>query len=149
MRLIPYFVIMLLTTVCVAFASERKIQKSDLPVPVQNTVLAQSQGATILGFSEEKRNAQSYYEVEMLVNGHSRDVIMDGNGSVMEVEEQVSTAALPAAVRTGLERQAGPASIDKVESITRHGQLVGYEAQLKGRKGREVQVDAKGNRAAF
>jgi uncharacterized membrane protein YkoI len=58
-------------------AQEKKIKRSELPAAVEKTVVEQSQGATIRGFNEEKEGGQTTYEVEMVVNGHSKDVQMD------------------------------------------------------------------------
>lgn len=124
---------------------EKKIQRTDLPAPVEKTVAAQSQGATIKGFSEEKENGQTYYEAEMMVSGHSKDVLIDRNGSVVEIEEQVAFDSLPAAVKQGLESKAGQGKIVKVESLTKHDRLVAYEAKVQadGKK-REIEVGPDG-----
>jgi uncharacterized membrane protein YkoI len=128
-----------------AFAQEKKIQRADLPPAVEKTVAAQSQGATIKGFSQEKENGQLLYEAEMTVSGHSKDVSIDPNGGVVEVEEQVALDSLPAAVKAGLEAKAGAGKIVKVESITKHDKLVAYEAKVQtGTKKSEVQVDPEG-----
>jgi hypothetical protein len=105
----------------------------------------QTKGATIRGFSEEKVNGQTTYEAEMLVNGHTKDVQMDTNGAVMEVEEQVDLQAVPAEVKAGLQAKAGKGKITKVESITKKKKLVAYEAQVvtDGKKS-EVQVGPDG-----
>jgi hypothetical protein len=134
---------MLLATISVA--REKRIERSDLPAAVETTVSAQSQGATLRGFSEEKENGQTYYEAELSVNGHRRDLLMDTTGAIVEVEEQVALESLPAAVREGLETKAGKGKILKVESITKHDKLVAYEAQVFTREKRaEVQVDPDG-----
>jgi hypothetical protein len=124
---------------------ERKINRSELPAAVEKTVVEQTKGATIRGFSEEKVNGQTTYEAEMLVNGHTKDVQMDTNGAVMEVEEQVDLQAVPAEVKAGLQAKAGNGKITKVESITKKKKLVGYEAQVvtDGKKS-EVQVGPDG-----
>src|SRR5260370_18610667 len=57
-----------------ASAQEKKIKRSDLPPAVEKTVAAQSAGATIRGFSTEKEKGQTLFEVEMTVNGHSKDI---------------------------------------------------------------------------
>lgn len=128
-----------------AGAQEKKIKRSDLPAAVEKTVATQSQGATIRGFSEEKENGQTLYEAQMMINGHTKDVLMDGNGAIVEVEEQVAIDSLPAAVRDGLQAKAGQGTITKVESLTKHDKLVAYEAQVKttGKKS-EVQVGPDG-----
>jgi hypothetical protein len=128
-----------------AFAQEKKIKRSELPSAVEKSVVEQSKGATIRGFSEEKENGQTTYEVKMLVKGHSKDVQMDASGAVIEIEEQVDLQAVSAEVRAGLQAKAGKGQITKVESITKKDKLVAYEAQVvtDGKKS-EVQVGADG-----
>ena len=125
----------------IALAQEKKIQRADLPPAVEKTVAAQSQGATIKGFSQEKEKGQTYYEAEMTVSGHSKDVLIDVNGAVVEVEEQVHSTPCPPAVKDALQAKAGAGKILKVESLTKHDKLVAYEAvvQTEGKK-KEIQV---------
>jgi hypothetical protein len=128
-----------------AQAHERHLKKSDLPLAVQKTVDEQSRAARIRGYSSEMDEGKLQYEVEMTVNGHSRDVSIAPDGSVLAVEEQVELDALPPAVRTGLQAGAGGAKITKVESITKHGSIVAYEAELRTGKTRsELQVGPDG-----
>jgi hypothetical protein len=134
---------LLLSTTMVA--QEKKIKRSDLPPAVEKTVVAQSKGAEIRSFSQETEDGQVRYEVELMVNGHSKDIEMDASGAIVEVEEQVAMESLPAAVRDGLQAKAGKGKLIKVESITKHDKLVAYEAQvLTGGKKSEVQVGADG-----
>jgi uncharacterized membrane protein YkoI len=128
-----------------AVAQEKKIKRSDLPPAVEKTVAAQSAGATVKGFSTEKEKGQTYYEAEMVVNGHSKDILIDTNGAIVEVEEEVAMNALPADVKAGLQAKAGDGTLVKVESITKKDKLVAYEAQVtKGGKKSEVQVGPDG-----
>ncbi len=131
--------------VTIALAKEMKIQRADLPAAVEKAVTAQSANATIKGFSREKENGQTYYEAEMTTDGHSKDVLFDAAGAVVEVEEQVALDSLPAAVKEGLQSKAGQGKILKVESITKHDKMVAYEAvvQKSGKKS-EVQVGPDG-----
>jgi len=129
-----------------AFAQERKIKRSELPAAVEKTVVEQSKGATIRGFSAEKeKNGQTTYEVEMILNGHTKDVQMDANGTVTEIEDQLDLEAVPAEVRAGLQAKAGKGKIKKIESIRKKDKLVAYEAQVvTGGKKSEVQVGPDG-----
>ncbi len=128
-----------------ASSQEKKIQRSELPPAVEKTVAAQTQGATIRGFSMEQEKGKTYYEVEMTVNGHSRDVSMDADGVVTEVEEEVALDALPPAVKAGLTAKAGKGAIGKIESLTKGGRVVAYEAHVvtDGKKS-EIQVGPDG-----
>ena len=129
----------------ISWGQEKKIQRSDLPPAVEDTVAAESRGAVIRGFSMEHENGQTYYEAEMTVHGHGRDVLIDKSGAVVEVEEQVPLESLSAAVREGQQAKAGKGKIVKVESITKHDRVVAYEAKvLTGTKKSEIQVGPDG-----
>jgi hypothetical protein len=129
----------------ILLGQEKKIQRSDLPPAVEETVAAESLGAVIRGFSMENENGQTYYEAEMTVNGHGRDVLIDKSGAIVEVEERVPFESLSPSVREGLQAKAGKGKIVKVESIVKHDRLVAYEAKvLTGTKKSEVQVGPDG-----
>ena len=128
---------------------ERKLKRSDLPNAVQRTADAQSAGATVKGYSTEEDNGQVVYEVELTVRGRGRDVTIGADGTVLEVEEEVAFDSLPAAVRTGLKQLAGSGTIGKVESLTKRGTLVAYEAHVKtGDRRSEIQVGPDGKQLA-
>jgi len=126
-------------------AQEKKIKRADLPPAVEKTVAAQSAGATVKGFSKETEKGQTYYEAEMIVNGHSKDILIDTNGAIVEVEEEVAMDALPTEVKAGLQAKAGEGKLVKVETLTKQDKLVAYEAQVtRGGKKSEVQVGPDG-----
>lgn len=140
---------LIVATLCAASLSaqehEKKIQRSDLPPAVEKTVAEQSQGATIRGFNEEKEDGKTYYEAELTVNGHSKDVLVEPNGAIAEVEEQVVFTSLPAEVQSGLKAKAGAGKLGMVVSITKHDKLVAYEAKVTTNgKHSEVQVGPDG-----
>lgn len=107
-------------------AEDTKIKRSDLPPVVEATVSAQGFGASVRGFRMEKENGKIFYEVEMMVNGHSKDILMDSKGEIVKVEE-VAMAELTPNVKTGLLTKARTTKITKIESIVKKGQLVAYE----------------------
>jgi uncharacterized membrane protein YkoI len=112
---------------------------------VQKTADEESKGATVKGYSSEKEGGKQLYEVEMAVNGHSKDVTIASDGSVVEIEEEVALDTLPDAVREGLQKSAGTGKITKVESLTKHNRLLAYEAQVRdGNKRSEIQVGPEG-----
>ena len=128
-----------------SIAAEKKITKSQLPAAVAKTAEQQSVGATVLGYSQDRENGQLEYEVQMTTGGHSKDVTIAPGGQLLEIEEQVTLADLPAKVQASLHRKAGKGTITKVESLVKHGVLVAYEAQvLNAGKHSEVQVGPAG-----
>jgi uncharacterized membrane protein YkoI len=127
------------------FAQEKKLNKSDLPAAVQKAVDEQSQGATVRGFSTEKENGQTIYEAQLTVNGKNRDISFDPKGSVLEVEDEVAFESLPAPVQDGLKKKAGAGKITRVETLTKKGKVVAYEAVVQnGAKKSEIQVGPDG-----
>ena len=126
-------------------AAEKKITKDQLPDAVRITAEQQSIGSTVIAYSQDRENGKLEYEVEMTINGHSKDVTIAPDGQLLEIEEQVALTRLPSAVQSALRQKAGKGTITKVESLTKHGALVAYEAQVSNAgKHSEVQVGPKG-----
>lgn len=138
-----------LATVSAAQGQERKLKREQLPAAVEKTVARESQGATIKGFATEVEKGKRLYEVSLDVNGHSKDISMDKRGNVVEVEEEVTMDSLPAAVQESLRKAAGRGTIGMIESLTKGGKLVAYEAHVKtGKKRFEIQVGPNGEKLA-
>ncbi len=117
----------------------------DLPPAVEKAVAGQSQGATVRGFFQEKENGQIFYEVELTVDGHRKDVLVDRNGAIVEVEEEIPLGSLSPSMQAGLHGKAGRGKLVKVESLTKESKLVAYEAEvLTNGKKSEVQVGPDG-----
>jgi hypothetical protein len=126
-------------------AQDRKLNRSQLPLAVVATIDRETQGATIVGYGSEKENGRLSYEVETKVAGHTRDLAIAPDGSLMEVEEEVAMGSLDGSVQSALQARAEGARIFKVESLTKSGKLVAYEAStLKGKHKGEVQVGPNG-----
>ena len=71
-------------------ASEKSVKMKDLPRAVQKTVQEQMSGAKLLGLSKETEKGKTFYEAETTVNGHTRDVLIDSKGAVVQVEEEIA-----------------------------------------------------------
>jgi hypothetical protein len=141
----------LTATILVAIASvsiaEPRITKSDLPAPVQKTVDAHGAGATVVGYAKDVEKGNLEYEVQLMVAGHRKDLTIDPQGNLLEVEEEVQPDTLPASVHGSLRAQAGKGRITKIESLMKHGKIVAYEAQVAtGKKHSEIQVGPYGQK---
>lgn len=127
--------------------AEHKIAKYDLPAVVSKTADAQSAGATVVGYAKDVEKGKTEYEIQLMVDGHTKDVTIDPQGNVLEVEEQIQLGALPANVLNGLRTQAGKGSIMKIESLMKHDKIVAYEAQVAaGKRHWEIQVGPDGQK---
>ena len=102
-------------------AADKRISRADLPAPVQKAADEQAKGDTVRGYSKEIENGKVQYELQVVVNGHSKDITIAPDGSLIEIEEQVSIDALSPKVRSGLIAKAAKGQITKVESLTKQG----------------------------
>jgi hypothetical protein len=123
-------------------AADKKVQMKDLPPAVQQAVRQEeSKGAKIVGLAKETEAGKTMYEVETVISGHTRDLLFDPTGNLVETEEETPIAAVPAAVKTAFESRG---KVLKLETLTK-GTTVTYEAQVeKNGKKSEIVVDAAG-----
>jgi uncharacterized membrane protein YkoI len=137
--------IIFLSSASSAFAQEVRIERSQMPDADQKTADEQSKGATVHGYFMEITGGQILYKVELTVNSHSRDVVIDSKGNVVKIEDEIAFDKLPAAVRKALQKKAGSGTITRTESITKLGSIVAYEAKVinDGKKS-ELQVSPDG-----
>ena len=126
-----------------ALASETKIAMKDLPPAVQQAIKDQG-GATVRGLAKEVDKGKTLYEAELTVNGHSKDIMFDEQGTMVSVEEESALDQIPLAARTAIEKATGSGKVSAVEKLTEGGHVF-YEAQVtNGGKTSEVKVDASG-----
>lgn len=126
-------------------AQDKVLTRAKVPAKVLATVDRETQRTTIKGYATEVEHGKRVYEVETIANGHTRDLQIGADGTLNEIEEEVPMASLPAAVSSSLDTRAKGAKITKVESLTKGGKLVAYEASVEkdGHKG-EIQVGPTG-----
>ena len=138
--------LLFLSVATCAFAQEVRVERSQMPDADQKTADEQSKGATVHGYFMEIERGQILYKVQLTVNGHSKDVIIDSKGNILKTEDEVALDKLPAAVRRALQKKAGPGTIKRTESITKLRSIVAYEATVitNGKKS-AVQVAPDGN----
>jgi len=123
-------------------AAEKKIGPQDLPPAVQKAVPAETKGAEVKGYNQETEKGKTFYEVETMLNGKSRDLLFDASGALVEVEEEVALDSIPSAARAAIEKRAGNGKVNKVEFVTR-GQSVSYEAEITSKSGKRSEVAIK------
>jgi hypothetical protein len=144
-RKIGLIICLLLTFSTLGFAKDKPLTRSQLPAAVRKAADEQSQGATIRGYSSEVEDGELKYEIQLTLHGRSRDVTIAPDGSVLEIEDEIAMEGLPAAVREALTKTAGTGTITRVESLTKGGKLVAYEAHVRtGAKHSEIQVGPDG-----
>jgi hypothetical protein len=122
-----------------AYAAEHKVPCSTLPSAVQEKSKAVLDGATVQGCVKDVSGGKTTYEMETLKDGRGKDITFDASGAVLEVEEQVDESSLPAPVAASLRKAYSGGKLGKIESLTRGGVLVSYEAVvIRNGKSKEV-----------
>jgi len=134
-----------LTLAVAVSAHEKRVKLKDLPAAVRQTVLEQAKGGTILALDAESEDGKITYEAELQAAAGRKDVSIDSAGAVIESEGSVALSSLTAAVKAGLEKDAGKGRIVKVEAISKNGAATMYEAQVRtGGKKFEIKVGPEG-----
>jgi hypothetical protein len=133
-----------------AMAQERKgkgLQLKDLPAAVQKTVQANLNGGDIKNIAKEKEDGVEQYEVETVLNGKARDFDVDSKGALLVVEEQTAIDVIPAAAKAGILKKVGDGKLGTIETFSKPGQPMMYEASYSDKKGKkhEALVKADGS----
>lgn len=122
-------------------ALAQTVKVADLPPAVKDTVEAETRNATLRGLSKEKEAGRTVYELETLVNGKTRDLMIDAAGKVYDVEEQIDLAQAPAPVRAAIEAKG---AVLVLERATTRG-TVHYEGQVRTKAGKKAAFDLDAN----
>ena len=130
------------------YATEKRITRADLPPEVQKKVEIAERTAKVLGFSQETEGKRTTYEVELMENGHRKDVLIDGAGNVLEVEEEIPFESLPGKARQILQDHQKYGRVKKAEKLVKHGILTAYEVEIsKDSKTSEIEFRPDGEQA--
>jgi hypothetical protein len=132
-----------------AFAQAPKskaLQLKDLPASVQKTVQETLKGGAIKNIAKDKEDGIEQYEIESTLNGQSRDFNVAADGRLLVVEEATTLDAIPAAAKAAIEKKVAGGVVTTVETLSKPGKPLLYEAAYKDAKGKrhEVLVDADG-----
>ena len=130
--------------IAVAAAAEKKIKLQEMPAAVQQAMKDQSKGSVVPGYAQEVENGQTLYEMELMVNGHAKDVTFDGAGKVVSVEEEVPLESIAAPAREVIQKAVGKGKLQKAETVTEDGNSFHEASIRKAGKSSEIKVDANG-----
>ncbi|MFY9549765.1 MAG: hypothetical protein WAU32_01325 [Thermoanaerobaculia bacterium] len=129
----------------IASAQSKKLKQSDLPEAVQTTAAQESAAGRVTGYWQREQDGGVVYEVDLVVDGHERGVLIRPDGAVVMIQEEVPWDGLDPNVQSGIKQQAGDGKVDKIYSITKNKKVVRYVATVdnRGRKAK-VQVGPDG-----
>lgn len=126
-------------------AGERQIGREEVPAAVLAAFAGAYPKATVKGYSTEKENGQTVYEIESVEGMVMRDVTYATDGTLVSVEETLDQSELPRGVKAALHKKFPKGKVLKAEKITK-GTVVTYEFQIE-HEGKQIEIvfDPEGN----
>lgn len=122
----------------------QKYTASDMPQAVIDSFNKMYPNATAIGYDIEKENGGKFYEIESKDGDIRRDLLFNADGSISEIEEQISISSLPDNVTAGVYAKYPKGTITKAEKVTKGSETL-YEVVVKnGRKKLEVRLNTNG-----
>jgi hypothetical protein len=107
--------------------SERAVSAGEVPAAARAALEKLADGAALTAFSEEIEHGHTFYEGSYRTSsGRGVDALVTPTGDVVEIEESVDLAGVPAAVAQAAKAAAGPAEL-RFEKKT----LVLYEVKFR------------------
>jgi hypothetical protein len=127
----------------------KSLQLKDLPAAVQRTLQANLNAGEIKNIGKEKEDGVEQYEVESVLNRKARDFNVDFKGNLLVIEEATTIEAIPAAAKASILKKVADGKLGTVETFTKTGQPMMYEAAYTDKQGKkhEVLVKADGTEA--
>lgn len=124
---------------------DRKIKEADVPPAALAALRKLAGDASITEYEEETENGHTYYEGSWTTgDGRDTEGVVTADGGVIEVEEEVGTDGVPAAVREAFAKLAGADAKGSFERTIVYYYEVEYRANGQSR---EVRFTADGRRA--
>lgn len=144
----------LITTVMAAFliavgqvnASEKEVNKDQVPTAVVEAFEKSYPNAKEVEFEKKTIEGKAAYEVEYKENGKEYEILYDSDGMILQKEETIDVTALPEPIVQAISKAYPKASIEEAEMMTESdGTVIGYEVEIKteGKK-LELELDAHG-----
>lgn len=108
---------------------ERKVGAQEMPEAVQQAFRSAYPEAEVRGSKESEKNGKKSYEISFTHAGKKIDATFAADGRIVEVEEAIELAMLPAAAQTELASNFKDAAIKGAEHV-RRGERVIYEVKV-------------------
>lgn len=116
----------------------KEIKQSKLPPAVLKTAEQNVGGATVTGYSVDKVDGVSTYRMDLVADGKTRAVVMDKDGNVLALEQEVAWAELPADIQKAFENVSTKGKLGPVSTVSENGTLAAYVAYLHTKNDRSL-----------
>ena len=123
---------------------EQKISSRDVPEAVRTALAKTYPNAKVSNWDKEIFERKVVYEAEGVTDGKiNRNVMYSADGTVVQTEETMPVADLPAPITSAISKQYPKAGIQSAEKRM-HAETVEYVLKLKNATVKKVVVDSDG-----
>lgn len=140
-------VILALAVLCLCvglLGQEQKVSSRDVPEAVRTALAKTYPNAKVHNWDKEIFEGKVVYEAEGVTDGKiNHNVMYSPDGNVVQIEETVGVADLPALITDAISKEYPKAAIQSAEKRT-HGETVEYVLKLKGAAVKKVVLDNDG-----
>lgn len=119
-------------------AQDEVMALTQTPAAVQATIRKQAAGSDIKQVEKGKDNGKVVYEVKVVKGGQKCDISVAPDGTLLGVEEEMTLADIPEAVRKTLAGQVGQGKVEKIERAVADGKTV-FEAEIE-KDGKDFEI---------
>lgn len=120
--------------------NEEQLALKNLPSAVRATIQRETRDSQILGISREIDNGKTLYEIETMVKGHSKDMLINDKGNLTEIEEEIALTSLPADIQTEIKKSIGKARLVKLEAVYNGAKVQHSYAALLDKAGKRSEI---------
>lgn len=121
-----------------------RAQSAKTPAPVMEAFQKAYPQAKLMSVKQEKRNGKRVYELESTNASGSLDVLYSDKGELIEAEESMPVADLPAAVSASVQAKHPEAKVVSAERVTSPSGIKFEMIIEEGKKKKEVALDSTG-----
>ncbi len=142
-RYFVFFTVAAFAATVIGTGAQQGSHSGALPPAVAAAFAKAYPKAAIDQWGAEQRDGQPVFEIESHEGKQKRDLLYAANGQLIEYEEAVTIAELPAAVRQAVSKAYPRATLHTAERVVR-GDVTEYEVLIKGANVKEVVLSAAG-----
>jgi len=129
-QIIP--IVFLILQAC-SLGHERKVTEQEMPAEVLQAFHEAYPNAEVRGYFEKRHINKKIYEILFTYEGQRIDASYASNGRLIEVEETIAPAKLPAAAHDKISNSFKKAVIKRVEKVMK-GRNLAYEVKVDARE---------------
>ena len=143
-RAVCLLFVLVLPLACYAKGKETKVAAKDVPAAVMNAFHSAYPSAKIKETTTEAEEGKTYFEIRSKDGDLFREVSYLADGTVTEVKEAVTEAALPATVKAAVEAKYPGAKIGRAAKVVRDA-VTTYDLKIvSGKMKMKLVVDPDG-----